>query len=150
MNMRLAKEHLAALCRQHGPGLHLPAGLDGAQLLWAFSGRESSFGARSIPLQLGASAAQVCRSFFGGGQQISNKQFLRLISSLICGLADCRRRVGPAVMFSAKPETRPRTDTAAESPLNKLHLRCSRWFIAPCLPPNQRFVVCLDVGEKRS
>ena len=44
--MRLTKEHLAALCRQYGPGLHLPAGLDGAQLLWASAGRESFFGAR--------------------------------------------------------------------------------------------------------
>jgi hypothetical protein len=36
---------VAAACRQHGPALlHLPPGLDGAQVLWALAGNESSFG----------------------------------------------------------------------------------------------------------
>jgi hypothetical protein len=48
--MHLKKEKLAALCRECGPHLHVPQGIDAAQLLWAFAGRESSFGARSIPL----------------------------------------------------------------------------------------------------
>ena len=46
--MRLTKEELAALCREYGPSLHLPPGLDGAQMLWAFAGRESSFGLRCV------------------------------------------------------------------------------------------------------
>jgi hypothetical protein len=50
MKMHLSKEELAALCREHGPTLHLPPGVDGAQMLWAFAGRESSFGARCVPL----------------------------------------------------------------------------------------------------
>ena len=47
--MRLSQNELATLCRNYGSCLHLPAGLDGAQLLWAFAGRESSFGARCVP-----------------------------------------------------------------------------------------------------
>ena len=33
--MHLTTEQLAALRRQYGPGLHLPPGLDVAQMLWA-------------------------------------------------------------------------------------------------------------------
>jgi len=54
MNMRLTKEELAALCREYGPRLHVPAGVDGAQMLWAFAGRETSFGIRCVPLHEGA------------------------------------------------------------------------------------------------
>jgi hypothetical protein len=43
--MHLKKEKLAALCRECGPHLHVPQGIDGAQLLWACAGGESSFGA---------------------------------------------------------------------------------------------------------
>ena len=52
--MRLTKEQLAALCREYGPRLHVPAGVDGAQMLWAFAGREISFGIRCVPLHEGA------------------------------------------------------------------------------------------------
>ena len=31
--MRLTKEQLAALCREYGPRLHVPAGVDGAQTM---------------------------------------------------------------------------------------------------------------------
>lgn len=43
------KETIAALCRKYGPQLNLPAGLDGARLLWAISGNESSFGEDCTP-----------------------------------------------------------------------------------------------------
>ena len=44
------KEQIAAQCRISGPQLvGLPAGIDGAQLLWAMSGNESSFGANCTP-----------------------------------------------------------------------------------------------------
>src|SRR5262245_4406977 len=87
---------------------------------------------------------------------------------------------GPALMFCANPETRPRTDTAAESslkqvafpivaPFRKLKCLatlfmtaailtstkgslsfCPRWFMAQSPSTEQRFAVCLDVGDKRS
>lgn len=41
---------IAAQCRISGPQLRpLPDGVDGAQLLWAISGNESSFGANCTP-----------------------------------------------------------------------------------------------------
>ena len=44
------QEQIAAQCRISGPQLvGLPAGIDGAQLLWAISGNESSFGANCAP-----------------------------------------------------------------------------------------------------
>ena len=44
------QQEIAAQCRISGPQLiGLPAGIDGAQLLWAISGNESSFGANCTP-----------------------------------------------------------------------------------------------------
>ena len=41
---------IAAACRNYGPGVGpLPAGVDGAQLLWAIAGVESSFGLNCQP-----------------------------------------------------------------------------------------------------
>jgi hypothetical protein len=37
-NMRLTKEQLAALCREYGPRLHVPAGVDGAQMMLSRAG----------------------------------------------------------------------------------------------------------------
>lgn len=48
--MRLTEQELASLCREFGPQLHVPEGVDGIRLLWAFAARESSFGRRCIPL----------------------------------------------------------------------------------------------------
>ena len=47
--MNIGKLQVAQLCRTFGPRLALPAGIDGAQLLWAIAGTESSFGADSVP-----------------------------------------------------------------------------------------------------
>ncbi len=44
-----AASEIAAACRKWGAGLHVPAGIDGARLLWAISGCESSFGANCLP-----------------------------------------------------------------------------------------------------
>ena len=44
------KQQVAAACVQYGPKVALlPDGVDGAQLLWAMSGNESSFGANVTP-----------------------------------------------------------------------------------------------------
>jgi hypothetical protein len=44
------REQIADVCRMYGPAVApLPAGVDGAQLLWAISGNESSFGANITP-----------------------------------------------------------------------------------------------------
>ena len=44
------RSEIAAACREYGPAIvGLPAGIDGAQLLWAMSGNESSFGANCLP-----------------------------------------------------------------------------------------------------
>ncbi len=40
---------ISALCRQYGPQLHCPADVNGAQLLYALAGNESSFGRDSRP-----------------------------------------------------------------------------------------------------
>jgi hypothetical protein len=42
-------DELAASCRFYGSQLHVPQGMDGAQLLWAIAGKESSFGANCTP-----------------------------------------------------------------------------------------------------
>jgi hypothetical protein len=47
--MAFTRDEVAAACRQWGSLLALPAGIDGAQLLWAISGCESSFGANCKP-----------------------------------------------------------------------------------------------------
>lgn len=47
--MTVDKTMLANICRTYGTFLHLPAGIDGAQLLWAISGNETSFGQRNVP-----------------------------------------------------------------------------------------------------
>lgn len=47
--MNYTKEQIAAACATYGPQLNLPAEIDGAQLLWAISGQESSFGANCTP-----------------------------------------------------------------------------------------------------
>jgi hypothetical protein len=48
--VQIARSSLEALCRKYGPQLvGLPDGVDGAQLLWALAGNESSFGAESNP-----------------------------------------------------------------------------------------------------
>ena len=44
-----SRAEIAAACRKWGPVLVLPEGIDGARLLWALSGRESSFGANCKP-----------------------------------------------------------------------------------------------------
>ena len=72
--MQLTKQQLAALCRTFGPNLHLPAGLNGAQMLWAFAGRESSFGARCIPLHE--------RSYCYGGKYYETDKTLRDLTDL--------------------------------------------------------------------
>jgi hypothetical protein len=43
------QDEVARACRKWGPLLALPQGIDGAQLLWAISGCESSFGANCKP-----------------------------------------------------------------------------------------------------
>ena len=48
--MNFDKEEIVAACREYGPQIvGLPVGIDGAQLLWAMSGNESSFGANCAP-----------------------------------------------------------------------------------------------------
>jgi hypothetical protein len=48
--MGFSQEQIAAQCRISGPQLApMPVGVDGAQLLWAISGNESSFGANIAP-----------------------------------------------------------------------------------------------------
>ena len=48
--MSFTREEIADACREFGPQLApLPLGVDGAQLLWAISGNESSFGSNTIP-----------------------------------------------------------------------------------------------------
>lgn len=48
--MSFTKQEIADACRQFGPTVTpLPNGIDGAQLLWAMSGNESSFGANVTP-----------------------------------------------------------------------------------------------------
>ena len=48
--MNFDKEEIAAACREYGLEIvGLPVGIDGAQLLWAMSGNESSFGANCKP-----------------------------------------------------------------------------------------------------
>lgn len=47
--LQIARLTLAQLCRQFGGMLKLPADLDGARLLWALAGNESSFGVESNP-----------------------------------------------------------------------------------------------------
>ena len=49
--MSFSRTEVAAACRQYGPMLWLPdgAGIDGAQLLWAMSGNESTFGEHCTP-----------------------------------------------------------------------------------------------------
>ena len=48
--MNFDKEEIAAACREYGSQIvGLPAGIAGAQLLWAISGNESSFGANCAP-----------------------------------------------------------------------------------------------------
>ena len=48
--MNFDKEEIAAACKEYGPQIvGLPEGVDGAQLLWAMSGNESSFGANCLP-----------------------------------------------------------------------------------------------------
>lgn len=43
------RDEIAAACRKWGSNLAVPEGIDGAQLLWAISGCESSFGANCKP-----------------------------------------------------------------------------------------------------
>lgn len=43
------KEQIGKLCKQFGPLLHTPEGINGVQLLWAIAGNESSFGANCRP-----------------------------------------------------------------------------------------------------
>jgi hypothetical protein len=40
---------IATLCRQYGPALNVPIGINGVCLLWALAGNESSFGASCAP-----------------------------------------------------------------------------------------------------
>lgn len=49
--VRFTREQIAAACRKWGSKLWLPSGsdIDGARLLWAISGCESSFGANCAP-----------------------------------------------------------------------------------------------------
>src|ERR1017187_8108565 len=48
--VNFTKQQIADQCRISGPQLvGLPSGIDGAQLLWAMSGNESSFGANCAP-----------------------------------------------------------------------------------------------------
>jgi hypothetical protein len=47
--MLVPRATLTELCKRFGAMLRLPAGIDGAQLLWALSGNESSFGANCAP-----------------------------------------------------------------------------------------------------
>lgn len=48
--MSFTKAQIAAVCMEFGPKVEpLPDGVDGAQLLWALSGNESSFGLNVTP-----------------------------------------------------------------------------------------------------
>lgn len=48
--MNYTRQQIADVCRAYGPQLtDLPDGVDGAQLLWALAGNESSFGANCTP-----------------------------------------------------------------------------------------------------
>ena len=48
--MFYTRQQIAQVCRQLGPSVGpLPNGIDGAQLLWALSGNESSFGLNCTP-----------------------------------------------------------------------------------------------------
>lgn len=44
-----SREEVAAACKKWGALLHVPANVDGAKLLWALSGCESSFGVNCKP-----------------------------------------------------------------------------------------------------
>ena len=47
--MTYLREDIAEACQTWGPMLWVPSGVDGAKLLWAISGCESSFGADCAP-----------------------------------------------------------------------------------------------------
>jgi hypothetical protein len=47
--MRVSSSTIAELCKRFGPALKLPPGIDGAKLLWALAGNESSFGSHCGP-----------------------------------------------------------------------------------------------------
>lgn len=48
--MRFTRAEMIRVCREYGQRINqLPEPIDGAQLLWAISGVESSFGANSVP-----------------------------------------------------------------------------------------------------
>lgn len=48
--MKFDPRDVATQCKALGPQVEpLPAGIDGARLLWAISGNESSFGTNSVP-----------------------------------------------------------------------------------------------------
>jgi hypothetical protein len=40
---------IAGICQLYGPSLKVPAGLDGAKVLWALAGCESDFGVNGLP-----------------------------------------------------------------------------------------------------
>jgi hypothetical protein len=42
--MKVDRKELATLCREMGPQLQCPDGVDGVRLLWAIAGRETTFG----------------------------------------------------------------------------------------------------------
>ena len=49
-SLNFTRQQIADACLAYGPQLtELPYGVDGAQLLWALSGNESSFGANCTP-----------------------------------------------------------------------------------------------------
>jgi hypothetical protein len=52
--VQVARSTVAALCTRFGAALKVPAGIAGAQLLWALAGNESSFGVRCGPRHEGA------------------------------------------------------------------------------------------------
>jgi hypothetical protein len=48
--VNFTQQQIADICRIYGPQLtNLPSGIDGAQLLWAIAGNESSFGENCAP-----------------------------------------------------------------------------------------------------
>lgn len=89
---------IAAACAQYGPQVApLPDGIDGAQLLWAMSGNESSFGANVTPRHEAA--------FDVGGIYGASEQMAPLLA-LYGAAAACS--YGPwQIMFCNVPEATP-------------------------------------------
>lgn len=102
------KSEIAAMCRTYGGLLHVPAGLDGARLMWAISGNESSFGKNCTPRH---------EPGYCTGRYSKNAQMIELTRMFGC---DAHKSYGPwQVMFvnclGYKPEEFRQLDACAHA-----------------------------------